>query len=227
MNTKVMLLGLAAVSAAVLALPALASALIPLHLNPTPAGTQPIDGVGIARFSTTGGTTTTCSGFSGSAQFEAGGTTGTLTLTFGPDCTENILGTRCTSPGEAAGNTATTVLPFHLVTLPSGSPGILVTPNAETGVFIHKTCAGGLITVTVEGNGLVGTITSPECGSSASQATLSFMATAHGVQKHTTVAGTETEYKMVDGSEPAALEAHGTLTFKEGGSSKTSQLVCT
>ena len=221
MNKKIMLLALGAISAVVLAVPAFASALIPLHLNPTPAGPQSIDSVGVARLSTTGGTQITCNGVSGNAAFEAGGTTGTLNLTFGGDCTENVLGTRCTSAGEPTGNISTTALPFHLVTLANEKPGVLITPNA-TGAFAHFTCAGGLITVTVEGNGVIGTITSPECKKSASSATLSFVATANGVQQHTTVAGTDTEYHLIDGSENAAQEGHATLTLSE-----TSELVCT
>ena len=226
MDKKITLLGLAVVSAAVLALPALASALIPLHLNPTPAGPNPIDSVGIVRISTTGGTQITCNGVSGNAAFEAGGTTGTLNLTFGSDCTENGLGTRCTSAGEPAGNITTTALPFHLVTLANEKPGVLITPNA-TGAFAHFTCAGGLITVTVEGNGIIGTITEPNCGETRSQATLSFVATANGVQQHKTVAGTEAEYTLTEGSQATAIETHMTLTFRENGSASSSTLVCT
>lgn len=227
MNKKTILVTLGAIGAVVLAMPALASALIPLHLSSTPNGVQPIDAVGVARLSTTGGTVVTCEGVKGAAEFEAGGTTGTLNLTFGGDCTENILGTKCNSTGEPAGSILTTTLPFHLVTLANEKPGVLITPNAATGKFAEFACANGLLPVTLTGNGVIGTIAEPKCKETKSQATLSFTTTATGVQQHTTVAGTSTEYTMLKESENAALEGHSTLTLKEGGVAKNSELVCT
>lgn len=228
-----MLLGLAAVSAAVLALPSVASAeLTSLHLSPTPKGAQPVDSNGIARLSTTNGTTVSCAGFSGSATFEGNGTTGTLSLTFGGDCT-GPFGSTCTNEG-AADSIVTTTLPFHLVTLPPAKagdpnvPGVLVTPGANEH-FATFTCTvlGFPVVTEVKGNGVIGTITAPSCGGVDDEATLKFEATSHGVQKHTKVADTETVYTLKKGSETAAQEAHGTLTLKENGNPFNSELVCT
>jgi hypothetical protein len=217
MSKKLMLFALAAVSAALFAMPALASAEdIPLHLNPTPAGAQAIDDVGAnPTLSTTGGSTIECNTFSGSATFEAGGTTGSMDLDFSGSCHDVSTGASCNSPGAAAGTIATTTLPFHLVTLANNKPGVLVTPNSTTNTFAHIECAFGFVKFTVNGNGVIGTITSPGCGTPSTSATIDFNATAHGVQEHTTVAGTTTEYTLVrsDIGQTAALDETGKLTL--------------
>jgi hypothetical protein len=218
---KIMLLALAAVCAAVFALPATASALLPLHLNPTPGGAQTIDSNGKAILSTSGsGIKVECQGFSGSATFEAGGTTGTMQLTFGPNCTTSFGGT-CTNEGLAS-SIKTTSLPFHLVTV-GGKPGVLVTPGANEhfATFTCHNVLGLTIESVVKGNGVIGTITAPECGASSKEATIVFSG-EKGVQNHKTVDGTTTEYSLTKGSETAAQSAHGTLTLSE-----ISQLVCT
>lgn len=222
MNKKIMLLALA-VSAAVLALPAMASASIPLHLNPTPTGVKTIDSNPLVKpkLSTTGGTTVECDSFKGEATFETGGTTGNMNLTFGPNCKVVGLGVSCTSAGETTGNIATTSLPFHLVTLANLKPGVLVTPNAggAGNHFATFTCFG--IKTEVTGNGVIGTIEN-SCGETSEEAKIDFKATAHGQQEHKTVAGTETEYDLKKGAETAAQEATGIVTFKE-----KIELVCT
>jgi hypothetical protein len=213
MNKKIMLLALAAVSAGVLALPAMASALTPLHLNPTPSGTKTIDnGTFAPTLSTSGGTTVVCDSVTGSATFNAGGTTGTMSLKFGPNCRVGFIG--CNSTGETGGNIATTALPFDLVTLPGESPGVLVTPNAGgTGNHFATFSCFGVQTV-VSGNGVIGTIEN-QCGETSQEAKINFNALEHGVQEHTTVEGTETEYDLKKGAETAAQDATGTVTFKE------------
>jgi hypothetical protein len=212
MSKKIMLLALAAVSVLVYALPSAASAAdIPLHLNPSPVGSKTVDGIGEAKLSTTSGLTVTCNSWSGSATFETGGTTGSLDLTFSGDCRENIFGTTCTSSGQPSGTIKTTTLPFHLNTLANSKPGVLVTPSTGTTHFATFTC--GFITTKVEGNGVIGTITSPECGKSSTSATISFKATSHGQQEHKKIAGTETIYDLNSGGNTAAQEAHGTITM--------------
>lgn len=217
MKKKTMLLALAAVSAAMLALPAMASALEPLHLNPTPKGAKEIHG-GVGVLSTTGGTTITCNTVGGSATFNAGGTTGTMELTFTGDCRESIFNTTCRSTGQVNGTITTTELPFDLVTLNGTEegvtpPGVLVTPNAS-GAFAHVICAGGLVTFTVDGNGVIGTI-EQKCDETSERADIDFNATKHGQQEHKTVKGTETEYDLTKDGETAAQDATGTVTFKE------------
>jgi hypothetical protein len=216
MNKKIMLLALAAVSAVVLALPAMASALVPLHLNPTPSGTQTIHG-GPGSLST-GSSTVSCNGVSGGLTFESGGTTGTMNLKFGGGCTSS--GFSCNSPGEASGNIATTALPFHLVTLANEKPGVLVTPNAS-GSFAHIECAFGLVKFTVTGNGVIGTI-EQECGEISNRADIDFNAVGAGQQEHKTVLGTSTEYDLLKGAETAAQDTTGTVTFTQ-----STELDCT
>lgn len=198
MNRKIMLVGLAVVSAAVLALPATASALVPLHLNPTPAGVQTIDDTGPNPIlSLANGSTYGCETFHGSATFNEGGATGSMSLTLG-----KCSGATC--------NPTTTTLPFHLVTLPGEQPGVLITTN--NGHFSPFLCSG-LFSIT--GNGLIGTIISPECGQVSNEVTLDFNATAHGVQEHTTVADTNTLYTLKAMGASFALDARGTLTLSE------------
>ena len=214
MNKKIMLLALAAVSAVVFALPATASALIPLHLKTAPLGAQPIDDVTPGNPTlTTAGVKIECNTFTGSATFDdTGGTTGKISLSFSNNCKESIFGTSCNSPGKAAGTIETTSLPFHLVTLANNKPGVLVTPSAD-GSFAHVECFFGGIKFTVSGNGLVGTITQPACGGKSKDATIDFNATAAGVQEHTTVAGTPTVYRLQKEGENAAQDSIGTLTL--------------
>jgi hypothetical protein len=220
MSKKIMLLALAAVTAAMFALPAAAAA-DSLHITPAPsAGDKTIHGVGGATLTTTDGTTVTCAGFKGTANFESG-TTGTMQLTFGGDCT-GPFGSTCTSntPAESSGNIQTTVLPFHLVTLKGKLPGVLVTPSTD-GAFAHFIC-GGFISVTVTGNGVLGTITSPSCEGESSTATVSFGQSAAGVQNHTELENTAGVWRLKKGEAFAAQNAHGTLTL-----GSTSKLVCT
>jgi hypothetical protein len=218
MSKKIMLLSLAAVSAAMFALPATASALTSLHLNPTPAGVQTIDDTGPdPRLSTVGGTTVICDSFHGWAEFDEGGTTGVMQLTFGPNCRTGFVS--CTGHPHPTGNITTTELPFHLATLASGDPGVLVTPGANNH-FASFTCFG--VNTVVTGNGVLGEIEFPECGEVSNKADIDFNATAHGVQQHTKLAGTATEYGLKKGAENAAQDATGTLTL-----TKEAELNCT
>jgi hypothetical protein len=226
MSRKVQMFSLAVVSAMMLAVPAVASAINALHLEDAPA-IAPIDSNGTASLSTTGGTTVTCGGVSGSAPLNFG-TTGSMQLLF-EFCTTNLGGT-CTSEGQL-NSIRTTVLPFHSATVAhrtSGAvgPGILVTPGANEH-FATFTChnVAGFLTVesVIKGNGVIGTITAPSCGATASQATVVFQAASNGVQTHNKLANTATEYTLKKGGENTALGAHVTLTLQPLGT----QLVCT
>ena len=217
MSKKLMMLAVAAVSAAAFIVPATASAIVPVHLT----GGTPIGGTiagGTARLSTTNGSTIHCGSVSGTANFE-NSTTGTMRLTFTGSC--NGFGFPCVSPGEASGSITTETLPFHLATIKRVAagvdetkiPGVLVTPGPESR-FATFTCAGGLIHVDVKGNGVIGRIESPACGAAhTTTANIVFEALSHGVQKYTTLEGTETEYTLEKGTEMAAQEATGTLTL--------------
>jgi len=184
---------------------------VPLHLVPKPEGTKTVTG-GAAELTTVGGTKVTATATTGKNIFETS-TTGTTELTF---TGSSSFGFPCTSAGQPSGTITTATQPFHLVTLPGKVPGILITPPAN-GVFAEFTCAG-FLTAVVKGNGIVGTITAPGCGGSATTSTSSFEKVATGVQKHKKVEGTETEYHLtssINGGpfEEAAQVGSGTTIF--------------
>ncbi|HET7418304.1 MAG TPA: hypothetical protein VFJ61_11835 [Solirubrobacterales bacterium] len=224
MSKKIILLALAVASVAAFAVPATAMGAeedVSLHAIGVPLNTNlAITGIGGATLN--GATTITCTSSSGTANFTST-TTGTFTQTF-LGCKEGF-GVSCTSPGQASGTIVTTVLPFHLVTaVHTGTgatgPGILVTPN-ESGAFAHFTC--GFISTTVSGNGLVGTITKPECGKSSTSSTIQFSQTSNTVQTHKTVASidtttgvkghTPTEYSLEAFGGKASEVAEGSIAF--------------
>jgi len=210
MNKKITLFALAAVSAAVLALPSMAMAVeedIPIHVTPKPTSISGITG-GLMTLESKSGLRVTCLSITGSAIWETS-TTGRLTLEFQGDCTENLFGTAC-------GTIRTTELPFHLVTLPSNVPGVLVTPLV--GHFATFTCTGGFVKVAVTGNGVVGKFTSPSCNGETSTPTLKFEQ-AFGGQSQKQVAGTATQYHLdtsVNGgaNQEAGLGGSGTILFE-------------
>lgn len=216
MKKRTTLLALAAVSAAMIILPASASALVPWHLSSSNA-TFGIDGVGGTALSTVGGETITCTASSGSGAFTSS-TGGHVNLVF-TGCKSGFFS--CSNTGTS-GKIESTTLPFHAVMVATGKPGVLITGNGtsltEEKHYATFSCFG--VSTTVYGNGIIGTITSPECNAAAvSSATLEFNATSHGEQKHRTVLGTETEYDLKSriGSggphQTAAMEGHGTITF--------------
>ena len=210
MSKKIMLLALAAVSAAVFALPSMAVAAeedVPLHLTTKPTAVNTIAG-GVATLQSTGGLKVVCQEVSGTASWEST-TTGKIKLAFKKDCTENLFGTECTS-------IETTELQFHLLTLTGSLPGVLITPNGTH--FATFTCTGGFVKVVVTGNGILGKITAPACGGEASKATMKFEQ-AGGVQSQKTVVGTATSYHLNSSTNGgAATEAgqsgEGSITFE-------------
>jgi hypothetical protein len=213
MSKKITLLALAAVSAVLLALPAMAMAEVPVHVTPKPEGSKTVDGVGVATL-TGGFGSVECAANSGKAEFTST-TKGTFEQTF-TGC--KLAGSSCTTSGQAVAGTITTQsLPFDLVTVQhtpangTSGAGLLVTPNAATGQFATFTC--GFLGFTVKGNGLIGTITSPACGVSSTSATVSFSSSATGVQTHKTLTGTETEYSLENLGSKASEDAHGTITL--------------
>lgn len=223
MNKKIMLLALAAVSAAVLAVPSMASALTPLHLNPTPeVKTEGVHG-GTSVLSTTSGLSVTCDTVTtkgSSVTFNAGGTTGTMQLLFGGDC--RSAGFTCTSSGQTSGEITTTVLPFDLATVGTtspGEPGVLVTPAAEEH-FASFSCVG--LNFVVKGNGVIGTFEELSCGGETATAKINFATSGAGVQADKKLVGTSTEYTLKSGSANAAMSATGEVTLKE-----KSKLECT
>jgi hypothetical protein len=225
MKEKIMLLALGtAVSVAMLALPAVASAKIPLHIKPQPAGAKTVDGIGVPFRSWTGGTTVTCSKVHGTATFTST-TGGTMELTFGPHCAEPVFNSTCTgtNPVSPAGTYTTNTLNFELVTLAGKLPGLEMTAQAGS-PFVEFTCAGGLVTIKIEAHhGLLGRISTPGCGGSSTEPVIKFEQEKHGIQKHRFLEGTPTtEYNLKKGGETGALNAE--LKFTLGA---ISSLECT
>jgi hypothetical protein len=203
MSKKMMLLAISVVSAAFFVMPAVASA-TSAHIS-SAAGTFTIAPNGATELETTGGEKVTCTGgVKGSGTFE-NTTTGNLNLTF-HGCSSS--GFSCNSTGQPAGTIATTALPFHLITIAAGSPGVLITPAAGNH-FASFNCF--IVPKTVNGNGVIGTITSPKCGTASTTAALSFEQGATGLQKHTTHTGVN--YHLESGGQKAAQISKATLTF--------------
>ncbi|HET8566387.1 MAG TPA: hypothetical protein VFL77_07920 [Solirubrobacterales bacterium] len=211
MSTKIMLVAVAVASTAAFALPSLAAAAeedIPVHVVPLPANGSVISG-GASTLQTRAGTTVTCKEVSGQVTKWESTTTGKITLTFHNDCTESVFKTGC-------GEIMTTELQFHLVTLTNKVRGVLITSNA--GHFASFECGAGLLKVVVTGNGVLGKITSPACGSESTTATMKFEQTG-GVQTQQVVEGTpNTKYHLssqINGGavEEAGQTGEGTISF--------------
>ncbi|HEU4461211.1 MAG TPA: hypothetical protein VFR75_01335 [Solirubrobacterales bacterium] len=219
MSKKMMLLALSVVSAALFALPAIASA-TPAHISATENFTVSKGAAETAELETTGGEKVQChKGVTGSGSWHST-TTGTLTLEFHECTTASPFGnltctTRTTEGGtspETAGTIRTTHLEFHLITIAANSPGVLITPSAGTNHFAGFTCGGGLVSRTVIGNGILGTITAPACGVASTTATLKFeQGATTGLQKHTTYTGVN--YHLESNGQKAVEVAEGKLTF--------------
>ena len=69
----------------------------------------------------------------GEGQFESA-STGTATLTL-HHCKESSFNSSCTTSGQATGTIKTEPLPFRLVDLSDGEPGVLFLPNAQSGTL--------------------------------------------------------------------------------------------
>jgi hypothetical protein len=200
MSTKLTISVLAAVSAAALALPSMAMALeedIPLHVTPKPTQVSSLAG-GVSNLTDTSGRVITCREVNGTATWKTS-TTGSLSLTFSNNCVAFGI-----FPCESIPISGVT---FHLVTVPSKSAGILLT---HSNPWIKFTCSGQNTEFT--GNGLVGTITSPTCGSESSTATVKFEGNS-GVQEHKKVEGTATEYHLNSNGVEAAMTATATINL--------------
>jgi hypothetical protein len=191
MKKKLLLLVFPAVVAAIAALPAAASA-TPWHTSSTGAFTLTS---GTTVWGTSAGMTVHCNKVTGSGNYTTT-TGGTLDLAIGTCFLNTEFGVlHCTTLGQAKGTILTTTLRFDNVML-EGKPGVLLTPNAETGAVAHFGCGGVIVGFTFQGNGMLGTVTAPICGGSSSTATWKFRSIAHGVQEHTLYTGTTYSWKF-------------------------------
>jgi hypothetical protein len=185
-----MLLTLAMIGVALLALPAASSA-EEIHLDKI----TDFEGLGGgATLSASGEPTITCGGpdiIAGTVAF--GGTTGTIATNY-TECHVTFIGMTlpCRTPGSVAENTIAASGTFHLITWKNGSgavfPAMLVTPKT-----IEIVC-GGITKLTVEGNGVIGTILSPACGAESKEVKLSFSA-AGATQSHMEYTGVKYDLK--------------------------------
>jgi hypothetical protein len=151
-----------------------------------------------------------CTAFSGTGAFE-NSETGWIEITFHGCKSFGFF--NCTTSGQTTGTIKTTKLQFHVEPV-NGEPGVLITPNA--GHFATFACFG--ITTKVEGNGVIGTITSPGWDVASDEATVAFTQT-NGVQDHMTTDTSSTEYDLVanrgGNKETAAQSGTGIMTFEE------------
>jgi hypothetical protein len=198
MSKKMVFLALSVVSGALFILPAVASA-TPAHISATENFTVTKGVTETTTFETTSGEKFEChKGVTGVGSWHST-TTGTLTLEF-HECTTTVFGSVVTCTTDVAeggtgisGTVSTTHLPFHLIMPePKGQhAGMLITPTAGTNNhFATFTCGGGLVTKKVTGNGIIGMIASPTCGTASTTATLKFeQGATTGVQKYSTYTG--------------------------------------
>ena len=215
MSKKIMLLALVAVSAAMFALPAIASAGV-WDAETAEGGNSPgaFSGTGgTAELNTTSGLRVHCTSVTVTGSYDAGSkTTGSVSFLF-HGCT-GPLGVSCASSGQPSGTIATTALTFHNIHLESNKtkPGILITPNGTH--FATFVCFG--VETVVSGNGIVGEVTKPACGSSSTEATLAFArgATA-GHQKWNQITTTGTVYDLTASGSTGSMDGSGTIKFAQ------------
>jgi hypothetical protein len=225
MSKKIILLALAAISAAMFALPAVASAgewsldsasgKYPVNFKLSSTGSTILttdDGTGLK---------VTCKSAGGSGIQESATTSKEVTLTFS-ECTENLFSSKCTTSGQTAGTIKTTDLTGHNVKLepsPSTLRGVLLTP--KEGHFATFTCAGGLFSLKVGGTGIIGELISPTaCNAVSNVATVTFQTVGEGTQKWTQVTTTGSKFDLTaskNGGTPvtAGQDGLGHITFDE------------
>ncbi|HKF81827.1 MAG TPA: hypothetical protein VKB23_02550 [Solirubrobacterales bacterium] len=223
MNKKAMLLALAAISVGLMALPAIAGATT-AHLSGT--STFTISG-GTGQLVTTSGSTIHCTSTAGSGNFTTT-TSGTVDLTF-HGCKDKTFGFNCTTAGQPAGTIVPPQANVDLIMVThngSTKPAVLIKPKTTQSLtttradgqkallFASFTCFG--VTTEVFGNGIIGTITHPACGTSSTTAGLEFQQASNGHQTHTTSTGVSyyLESKLGGGAhEKASITSSATITF--------------
>ena len=189
------------------------------------SGKFPVKGTatsGVSRLSSANGTTIECSKGSGSGQATSS-TTGEGTYKL-EGCKSSLLS--CTSAGQPSGTIQLETAVTHLVYLDAlhTIPGVLATPPAS-GVFAKFTC-GGIVTVEVKGNGVMGRITSPKCGEKSKTSTVVAETVAAGTQKYMQVDGTGTKYDMTVSLNGGTFETAGTDWTVTGTAAENVTLTC-
>jgi hypothetical protein len=232
MKHKMMLIALAAVSAALFALPAVASAAEwdidsesgNLPTFSTAGGEMKLTSTGFGAFAPVA-----CSSSAGTGKYTTQ-TTGTMELTF-HNCLQGS--NKCHTVGLPEGTVTTTELVVHNIMIDNtaqvagGTPGVLLTPN--NGHFATFTC-GGTTFVTEgspavgAGKGLIGDISAPKCGGPYGKTlTIKFETISSGVQKYMqeeTGVLNSTKYDLITtspiGAVTSGVDASMTFTVPEG-----------
>jgi len=215
MSKKTMMLALAVASVTMFALPSTASAQ-EIHLEGV---TSSSGTAGATSLTAEGEPVITCESGHWSLSVQAGGTTGSITFHY-TGCHTTVFGitSKCRTSGSALDNTIHFSATWHLNTISSGVPGILDTPVVTTIV-----CAG--ITNTITGGNIIGTITSPACGTESTEMTTSFTATG-SVQNHKTYTGTTYNLTAKTG-ESGTVKAAGLVSTATTKSATKGKLNCT
>lgn len=223
-----MLLALAAVSAVMFVLPAVASAEV-AHVSSV--GKFTLSGSDPTLTEHGESTKVTCETATGSGEFTTT-TTGVITISF-HGCKENVFNTSCTGEptvGEETPGTITTTpnLEFHLIEIENNTPGVLITP--KEGHFATFKCAGGLVTKKIGGNGIIGHITST-CGVTESTThKIDFESTdpvnpgGTPAWSQITTAGTKYDLVNTSNNKTAVEDATGEIHFTDGVKRK---IICT
>jgi uncharacterized protein with GYD domain len=208
MSKKTMLLALAVT--AMFALPSAASAQ-EIHFK----GVTTFGGFGFAGyFQAINEPKISCTNSHVNGSFDSGSTTtGKVNLTF-TGCTAEFLGIKgsCNVLGDSSG-VITSSAAFHLITTTS-NPGILLTPVTTTVICI------GFSRLEYTGNGVIGTITGPECGKSSKTLRVSFNQTGGTQEDKFYTLGTYDLSAHTEGSDGKTTGASGTaglevsLTFE-------------
>ena len=223
MSKKFMLLALAAVSAVMFALPAVASARswdadwnngnhsAPLVFNVNQTTTTQL---------TTAGSTIDCTKVTGEGEYTTT-TTGNVKLTFS-GCTSPPA--TCTSPSQASGVIVTSQLTFHNIYATHAGkeiPAILITPGANN-TFATFSCKffgiGPEITVTGgggNGGGVIGEVET--CGKGLTKSPLNFVSSSAGNQTLTTWTGKTYDLVADNGgtTETASQDGTGFVEFTQ------------
>lgn len=222
MSKKMMLLALTVASAALFALPAVASA---QSWHIAQATSFSVTGSGGTLTPTTG-SNVSCTSTAGSGSFSTT-TGGTVSVVY-HGCT-GPFGFACTTPGQSSG-TIVFADSFDAIMVNSTAStkdlGVLLTPDTPSSTELTPSgasagkkftgefsCLG--VSIKLYSNGVIGTITAPGCGVASNTVTLSFASSSQGHQNDKTWTGTT--YDMIsniDSSHPTtSLDGTVTLTF--------------
>ncbi|HET9199195.1 MAG TPA: hypothetical protein VFN92_13195 [Solirubrobacterales bacterium] len=221
MSKKIAFLVFAAVTSVLFGLPAVASA-GEWELDNSDATFQ-VTKVNSMTLRAANGDVVICTELSGTGTYLSK-TTGIITLDWS-GCIENTFGTKCQS-GATAGTVTLTNKTFHNVII--GEPvsdgatpiGLLLTidnaSHAGGSPDVTFSCAGGLLSVKLTGNGVIGELESPNCGTAGTTFNLNFepATPTSSLQKYRQITTTGTMYDLVSDI-PSGGDSTSTSSLQE------------